>query len=145
MSKKISFRGQLADGGIDKIKLSTMKGKKGYKIAKFQLMGPNNNTDFEHVVKIYKVKQSTATSDIDFTDGNLLASGIIGGDSSRSILTTPVIVFDNEVFNQDIYVTNKGHDNTANVNYYIELEVKDISDLQATQLTLKSLRTLASR
>jgi len=30
-----TFRGLLADGGQDRIRLSTIKGKVGYKIAKF--------------------------------------------------------------------------------------------------------------
>ena len=38
MSKIISFRGILGEGLEEKIKLSTLKGKIGYKIIKFQVM-----------------------------------------------------------------------------------------------------------
>ena len=34
-----TFRGLLADGGQDHIRLQTIKGKVGYRIVKYQLMG----------------------------------------------------------------------------------------------------------
>jgi len=45
-----TFRGLLADGGQDRIRLSTIKGKVGYKIAKFEGF-PNTPgvTDYESI------------------------------------------------------------------------------------------------
>ena len=137
-----TFRGLLADGGQDRIRLQTIKGKVGYRISKFQLMGPDNNTDFEVVLKIYK-KSTTPSTDINFTDTDLLAAGIAGEDSSRSILNEPVIIFDTEIFNQDIYITNKGHDNTAAINYYIELELIPLASDEAAITTVKAMRGTA--
>jgi hypothetical protein len=54
-----TFRGLLADGGQDRIRLSTIKGKAGYKIVKFQIIGAEpGQQDQEHTVKIYKTEQS---------------------------------------------------------------------------------------
>jgi len=135
-----TFRGLLADGGQDRIRLQTIKGKVGYRIVKFQVMGPDNNSNFEQVLKIYK-KSTTPSNDINFTDSDLLAAGLAAEDNSRAILNQPVIIFDNETFNQDIYITNKGHDNTAAINYYIELEVIPLDDAGAEYTTLKDMRS----
>ena len=52
---KISFKGRLANGDEDRIKLSTIKGKVGYKITKFQVIGSSPaGITIEAVVKIYK-------------------------------------------------------------------------------------------
>ena len=137
-----TFRGILANDGEDRIKLSTINGKVGYRIVKFQLMGPYGDTNVESVVKIYKTSV-TASTDIDFTDSNLLAAGIINDSASNLYLPPPVIVFDTEIFNQDIYITNKGHSETASINYYIELEVIPLSDQGAEYTTIKDLRANA--
>jgi len=69
-----TFRGLLADGGQDRIRLSTIKGKVGYKIAKFQTIGKTlGTTANESTAQIWKVEQTgTPTADIDFTDSDLL-------------------------------------------------------------------------
>ena len=105
-------------------------------------MGPDGDTNVESVVKIYKTSV-TASTDIDFTDSNLLAAGIINDSASNLYLPPPVIVFDTEIFNQDIYITNKGHSETASINYYIELEVIPLSDQGAEYTTIKDLRANA--
>ena len=56
-----------------------------------------------------------------------------------------MIVFDNEVFNQDIYINTAATTGTIPVNYHIELETVALSATESTQLTLKNLRTIASR
>ena len=49
-----SFRGQLAHEGQDVIRLKTNNGLTGYKITKFQLIGPfPTGTSQESVVQIY--------------------------------------------------------------------------------------------
>jgi len=139
-----TFRGLLADGGQDRIRLSTIKGKVGYQITKFQLMpyvyGAGSG-ELESVVKIYK-SSTTPSEHIDFTDSNLLGAAIINNASNAnqypSVLAT---VFDNEIVNQDIYVTHKNqHADAASVSYYIELEVIPLDDAGAEYTTLKDMR-----
>ena len=50
------------------------------------------------------------------------------------------IIMDNEIFNQDIYVTHNDNHASQNCNYYIELEQIKLSDVQSTSITLQSLR-----
>jgi len=135
-----TFRGLLADGGQDRIRLSTIKGKVGYQIVKFQILGPDANTSFEQVLKIYK-KSTTVSTDIDFTDSDLLAAAIANDYSGVEYGSHLIIIFDREIFNQDIFITNKGHDATASMNYYIELEVIPLDDAGAEYTTLKDMRT----
>ena len=140
-----TYRGHLLNDGQDKINLKTNKGAIGYKIKNFQVMGPDANTNVEHVVKIYKLFQSTVTTDIDFTDGDLLAAAIINDTNDPHYIPQPVVIFDQEIFNQDIYITSKGHDNTTDINYYLELEQIKLNENQSTVATLQSLRQIAER
>ena len=133
-----TFRGQLADGGQDHIRLQTIKGKVGYRIVKFQIMGPDADTNIESVLKIYK-KSTTASTDINFTDTDLLAAAILNEENNPHYLPTPIIIFDQEIFNQDIYVTAKGT-YSVDINYYIELEVIPLTDSDAEFTTLKDIR-----
>ena len=48
------------------------------------------------------------------------------------------IIFDQEIFNQDIYITCASTDGA--INYYIELEVMDLALDEATVATLKDVR-----
>jgi len=138
-----TFRGLLADGGQERIRLSTIKGKVGYKIAKFKLMGTTPGVgNYEHIVKIWKTEQTSIDGTIDFTDSDLLAAGYLEGDSSRTQTDGMMIIFDNEIFNQDIYVTHEDvHTVSFPCNYYIELEVIPLDDMGAEYTTVKDLRT----
>ena len=136
-----TFRGLLSDGDQNRIRLSTKKGKIGYRIKKFQVMGnqPGAATQ-ESVVKLYKVEQSTVDANIDFSDGNLLATAIlIANDGSNYQFTTDVM-FEQEVFNQDVYITHKDYDTGADCNYYLELETFDMTDNAAAVSTLRDIR-----
>jgi len=136
-----SFRGLLGDGEEDEINLERQNVNLAYRITKFQVMGPDNNTNFEQVLKIYNIS-TTASTTIDFSDPTLLGAAVIGGDDSRSILTQPVIIFDNVLFSRNIFVTNKGHDNTASVNYYLELEEVPVTASTLMQIKLGTARRL---
>jgi len=137
-----TFRGLLADDGQDRIRLSTIKGKVGYRIAKFQLMGPDESETAEASVKIYKTKQSTINGTIDFTDGELLAAAIYQQNATgQSYPIDLIVIFDNEIFNQDIYITQKGGAASALINYYLELEVVPLDEKAAEYTTVKDLRT----
>jgi len=139
-----TFRGLLADGGQDRIRLQTIKGKVGYTIVKFQGMPKAPMTlDQENVLKIYKSNQSTVDGVVNFTDSDLLGVCVLkyASDSAVTSLGSSVI-FDNETFNQDIYIT---HEDVAaggrDCNYYLELEVIPLDDAGAEYTTVKDLRT----
>ena len=53
------------------------------------------------------------------------------------------IIFDNEIFNQDIYITCKDSDGQP-CNYYLELEQIQLDDVQATTAILKNFRNTNS-
>lgn len=136
-----SFRGQLADGGQDHIRLQTNNGRTGYRIVKFQTTLKSWGTvTAECVTKVYKQEQTAVDGVIDFTDNNLLASNVFSYNTSGNIAGDPsIIIFDNQIFNQDIYVTQQADSDTP-VNYYIELEVISLSDQAAEYTTLKDIR-----
>jgi len=98
----------------------------------------------EHVVKLFKLKQTAPTATVDFTDGDLLAAGITANTSSGYLLgSNPVIIFDQEIFNQDVYMTHKDNGATSGCNYYLELEQVTLNENQSTMATLQSLRQIA--
>jgi hypothetical protein len=145
MSKIISYKGTLDIGTENRIRLKTIKGKIGYKINKFQIMSTTPGTNnVELIGQIFKTSQigSIGTS-VQFTNADLLAAVFYDRASNRS---TQTIIFDNEKVNQDIFVNITDQSgNTIPANYYIELETMYLSDLESTQMTLKSLRTIASQ
>ena len=147
MSKKLTFKGSLAPASdAHRIKLSTIKGKTGYRINKFQIIPSTPGAaSFEFVVKIFK-KDSATTSVIDFTDSNLLAVAYYQDAHHFEYPSSEDIIFDNEIFNQDIYITCTDVAGGSIIcNYFLQLETIALTDTQSTQLTLKSLRAIASR
>ena len=146
MSKTLSFRGKLDEGLEEKINLATLNGKTGYKITKFTTMSSTpGDGNFETITKIYSKAQGSGSTGVDFTEGDLLAAVFSEDDAHPAYATTQTIIFDNEIFNQNIYVSTASLTGTIPVNYYIELETVALTDIQSTQLTLKNLRTVASR
>tara|TARA_Y100001938_G_C7755089_1_gene265805 strand:+ start:24 stop:479 length:456 start_codon:yes stop_codon:yes gene_type:complete len=142
-----SFRGQLEDGEQQTIRLHTNNGSTGYKITKFQLMCVQPGLiNQENVVKIFKIKQDTVpllAATIDFSDNTLIAAGIFSASANQK--TDPedlAIVFDNEVFNQDIYITNTDNENSVSINYYIELEQIKLDLNENTVATLKDIKNI---
>jgi len=145
---KKTFRGQLAPGSIERIRLSTNNGLTGYKMHKFQVLESAPGTlDSQTVAQIFTTENSdaglarTASATVNFTDPTLLAAlyqkiGNSGGDPAEVI-----VIFDNMTVNQDIFITMADAvSNTAVVNYYIELEQVKLSDNEATVATLKDMR-----
>ena len=130
----------------EKINLSTINGKTGYRINKFQLMSVSPGTgNVEFVGKITSTPDTNISAEVDFTDGNLMAVCYTRDGTTNERPFTQLVMFDNMITNQDVFVniTDAGGA-TTECNYYIELEVMPINDLQATQLTLKSLRSITS-
>ena len=147
MSKTISYKGQLAMGTEDRISLSTIQGKVGYKITKFQILSSTPGVgNHEFVAKITKVKDPNIGPVVNFTDADLLAAIYYAENATTGNAEAPqTIIFDNEKFNQDIFVNiTDASGATVPCNYYFELTTMELSDLESTMLTLKSLRDIAS-
>tara|TARA_Y100000356_G_C11223490_1_gene270551 strand:+ start:372 stop:815 length:444 start_codon:yes stop_codon:yes gene_type:complete len=147
MSKKLSYKGIIAAGLEQKIKLATKEGKTGYQIVKFQIMDEAPGTGNEEwVAKVVK-KSGSIASTVDFSDGDMLAVAYSTTAAATGTPSSPqYIIFDNEIFNQDVYVQIADADGgTGSCNFYLELKTVKLSDVESTQLTLKNLRTIASR
>ena len=142
-----TFRGMLADGDQDTILLHTNTGSTGYRIVKFELFPYHAGTaDYEALVKIFKVEQTsvpTSSGTADFNDNTLLGAALYTGTSTTapSSLTT---IFDQEKFNQDIYVTHTANSGSAPINYYIELEQVTLNLNENTVATLKDIRNVTA-
>lgn len=150
MSKTISFKGQLPIGEQDRIRLRTIKGKIGYKITKFQIINKTPGTsgiNASLIAKIYTKDQTgSVTSTIDFTESDLIATSFFTQATSSHTGVFETVIFDNAVTNQDIFIyATDAAGGTDPCNYYIELETMPLSDIETTQLTLKSIRNIASR
>jgi hypothetical protein len=146
MSKKISFRGSIPDTNTERIKLATIKGKIGYKIVKFQIIAADVlGAQADMQAQITKTSDG-ASATVDFSNADLLAVATYKTEPNASQTAQgTTIIFDNEMFNQDIFITGiDGGTGNQNINYYIELEAREISDLESTMLTLKNLRTITS-
>jgi len=136
-----TFRGLLADGGQDRIRLSTIKGKVGYRIVKFQTMNMNPGAQLiEGVMKVYKDQQSSIDGIVNFTDSSLMAADYHIDNDSTAYATSEVVIFDQETINQDIYITFKDISTGQSMNYYIVLEVIPLDDAGAEYTTLKDMR-----
>ena len=145
-----SFRGKIADGGQDTIVLHTNTGSTGYRIVKFEIISesPVTGGAAEHVVQVWKIQQatpSTLTVEIDFSDNTLLAAATWSGSDNPLYQSQQQVVFDNEIFNQDIYVTHTNTDGSAACNYYIELEQIKLDLNENTVATLKDIRNIEAR
>ena len=137
-----TFRGLLADGGMDRIRLQTIKGKVGYKIVKFQVIQESPGAvNAEATITISKTS-FTPVATVNFTDSDILGVAFYGGPQVASAYPIQqVIIFDNEIFNQDIFIGSQdiGGANEK-INYYIELEVIPLDDAGAEYTTLKDMR-----
>jgi len=140
-----TFRGLIPDGGQDTVVLHTNDGSTGYRIVKFQVMPKLPGTvAAEHVVQVFKVEQTTVPTtnpEIDFSNNTLLAAAVVGN-STNATQYSPIgaIIFDNEVFNQDIFVTHTEANASEECNYYLELEQVKLDLSESTVATLKDIR-----
>ena len=138
-----SFRGKMKDGAMDEILLSTNTGSIGYRIVKFELFPVTPNVNQESLVNIFKIPQTVAATTTDFADNTLIAAGLYLSRESNLDQHLEVI-FDNEIFNQDIYITHSEGEATREINYYIELEQLKLDISQNTVATLKDIRNIVA-
>ena len=148
MSRIVSFRGQLEMGVQEMIPLSTIKGLIGYKVKKFQIMSASPGTgNIEMIGQIYKTNESTnVNSTPNFSDNRLLGVALYhdgaANDTTHFMATT---IFDNEKFNQDIYINiTDATGSTIRGNYYIELEQMSLDLSEQTVATLKDIRNVGA-
>jgi hypothetical protein len=140
-----TFRGLMADGAIDIINLHTNTGSTGYQIKRLEVITESPaDTAPEAILKIYSVKQTAVTAKIDFSDQTLIAAAFYNQDATAANIVSRVIVFDNTITNQDIYLTYID-DNTGSatsLNYYMELEQVSLDLNENTVATLKNIRNV---
>ena len=148
MSRTLSFRGQLAIGVEERISLHTNTGQTGYQITKFQIMSSTPGVgDVEFIAQIYK------TSDVDninttpnFSDNRLLAVNYAQENQGTAYPWSEVVIFDNEIFNQDIFINiTDSSGQTIRCNYYIEMKQMDLALDESTVATLKDIRNAGSQ
>lgn len=144
MSRIVSFRGLIADGGQDTIVLHTIDGSTGYKLTKFQIISNSPTTKApESILKIYSKPQTAVDATVDFSDQTLLAVAFLKHGSTNTTYDTEIILFDNVTFNQDIYLTHVDASDNSSMNYYIELEQMPLDLNENTVATLKDIRNIA--
>ncbi len=137
-----SFRGLLAHGGQDKIRIQGPVGAVAWRIGKFEMMTQSPaTTNSESIVKIYRESQSSVDGTVNFTDTELLGAGYYIDNSSSTAPVTSVIIFDNTPFSRNIYVTHHNAAGTGiSCNYYIELEEVKLSKAGMAQLAVAAAR-----
>ena len=134
-------------GVEQQIDLKTLKGKVGYQIKQFQVISTTPGAVVSELVgKITKVKAPNIGPSINFTNSDLMAISYTQETTSSSGGSNQIIIFDNEITNQNIFVSiSDAGSGTTPANYYIELETMALSDLETTKLTLQNIRQITSR
>jgi hypothetical protein len=145
MGEIISFRGLMADNTRDTLNLHTNNGLAGYRIKKLELFPAKfGYLDQESTVTIFKTQGNTISSEVDFSNQDLIAASCLSSDNAETSPLNLSSVFDGEVFNQDIEIChNDGHADANPVNYYLELEKVSLDLHQASAATLKNIRNSA--
>ena len=148
MRRIVSLRGKLDMGVQEMIPLSTIKGLIGYKVKTFQIMSASPGTgNIEMIGQIYKtLESSNVNSTPNFSNNRLLGVALYhdgaANDTTHFMATT---IFDNEKFNQDIYVNiTDATGSTIRGNYYIELEQMSLDLNEQTVATLKDIRNVGA-
>ena len=138
----------MADNTVDQISLHTINGSMGYRIKSFiGISSAPGAQDMEGLFKIFKVPKTISEIDgnVDFSDNTLL--GVVyfkdyaTNDNQPSVQT---VIFDNETFNQDIFITYSDVRSNNSGSYYFELEQVKLSLDENTVATLKDIRNIES-
>jgi hypothetical protein len=136
-----TFRGLLADGAQERIRLETLDGKQGYRITKLEgISVAPGAAQGAHVIKIYTVSQTTIDGAVDLSDNTLIGIVYFTNRTDELHSNQSVIIADSEIFNQDIYITHSDIQGSASGNYYLELERIKLDDVEATAVILKNFR-----
>jgi len=141
-----SYRGRLVHLGKEKIRLETPQGKMGYRIHKLEIINVQPGAlDYEHIVQVWKQLPSDQAyyDNVKFDDSNLLGVAYLKGDTAETNSDSSTIIFDNEIFNQDIFITHSDLKDGVQCNYYMELEQIKLNEQEALVAITKNLRTEA--
>ena len=135
-----SFRGLLADGGQDKIRIEGATGDIAWRITKFQVFPsePGQQTT-ESTVLIWRERQDSVSTSgvvVDFSNNELLGAASFHESHADSLISESIVVFDNALFVRNIYVTNTDTGGAIACNYYIELEEVKVSAAGMAQLAV---------
>ena len=138
-----TFRGKLAMGLQKRLHLSTSDGLTGYRITKFQIMNSQpGQLTATYIGQAFVNDQSGSISaTVDFNHSGLMAVCYVTDHANAANRFSEQIIFDKEVFNQDLYVNITDADGgTVEANYYIELEQIKLNINESTFATLKNIR-----
>ena len=148
-NRTLNYRGQLAGsdaGSSQGFLLSTRKGEKGYRIKNLQIIqkspGAVNNEGLVTIWKTEPTAAEIAATTIDLSNNRILAVAFYSASLSANVYPEDTtIIFDNEIFNQDIFMSyiDVSTSNDA-MNYYLELETISLDESQAMVATLKDIR-----
>ena len=135
MSKMKTFTGRLVSDNNaenqDTIHLSGGDSSTCYRIHKLELISTSEHADIGAVVKIYQNYQNIVTEVIDFKEDALLGAAIYRQDTGNNYPLSTVVTFDNEVFNQDIFITYKDNETSSSqINYLLVLEEIKVKDAE---------------
>ena len=148
-----SFRGLIAHDSVETVHLHTQNGSTGYRIVDLDIMYHTPGVgDLDAVVQVFSIPQTAASATVDFSNQTLLGAAFIRQDADNSNITGRMaghILFDNVVFNQDIFITLKnatppagGTASTAPCNFLIKLEQVKLDLNENTVATLKDIRNI---
>ena len=142
-----TFRGKIADENKDTIVLHTNNGSTGYRIKKFDCIAANPaGTNQESIILIHSVDPGTTTPGvIDLSDQTILGCAFYDNSASTGVQPPAVIIMDQMVFNQDIYITHNDKAGSEEVNYYLELEQVKLDLNENTVATLKDIRNVEAQ
>jgi len=141
MGKVHSFRGLLGDGKQEKIRIQGPVGAIAWRIVKLELFAETpGTTEYEHLVKVYREKQTSIVATVNFNEDELLAVSYLEGHAQAYYLDNITTVFDNAIFTRNIYITHDDIAGSLNCNYYIELEEVKVSKAGMAQLAVAAAR-----
>jgi len=143
--KMHSFRGFLAHGDQHKIRIQGSVGTIAWRITKFQVMLQDTNENAENTVKVYREEQTSVDINVNFEDDELLAAAMYWSSVGQSTVHEANVIFDNNLFVRNIWITNADNNTTAPLNYYIELEEVKVSAAGMAQLALAASRRREER
>tara|TARA_Y100001938_G_C7833935_1_gene302820 strand:- start:45 stop:503 length:459 start_codon:yes stop_codon:yes gene_type:complete len=142
-----TFRGKIKTESKDTISLHTNNGSVGYKIKKFDCIAANPaGSNQESVILIHAIDPGTTTAGvIDLSDQSILGCAFYDNSASTGVQPPAVIIMDQMIFNQDIYITHNDKAGSESVNYYLELEQVKLDLNENTTATLKDIRNIKAQ
>ena len=136
-----SFRGLLADGAEDRIRIQGPVGSIAWRITKFQIISTAPGVaSTESIVQIFRETQSSPSATVDFTNDELLGVAYSSEGASVASPGYETIIFDNALFSRNIFVSYNSTEGSTACNYYIELEEVKVSAAGMAQLAVAASR-----